>query len=361
MVWQSQAATIEDLFFFLHAPTKKGLTAVIFGFMDSSNTHDTARIWSLCGFLGEDRAFTEFDLAWNKLLDDPRWPKRVKRFHTVDCVHHTGEFEGWSFAERLTMWGKLISLLTSLRTVVALGSVVVTEDFDNLTSEERELLRSEALGEPLDLSVQYIFQRCVRLTRNTSEEESLGILFDNENPYVMDRCYGLAKVYQTRFGLQKWFAGIGFGDSARFTPLQAADLLAYGTYRFVRDRRYPRSSEPDFPIEPGFLRMIEGILLAGGGSFDLDSMKKLAKRIKERHDGKIEPASAVSFLAPQKPEGTMELVIRCAKCGELFEVVGPQGVGPKITKIVDCFECHQPNKIEWPEESNPFSRHYDVE
>jgi hypothetical protein len=277
------------MFFFLHGPLKKGLIAVIFGFMDSSNTHDGAKIWSLCGFLGEDKAFTEFDSEWNKVLDDPRWPKRVKRFHAFECVHAVGEFDGWSLAERLTMWGKLISLLTSLRSIVALGSMVVTEDFENLTPEERELLRSEALGEPLDLSVQYIFQRSITLTRNTSEDESVGILFDNETPYVMDRCYELSKVYQAEFGFQKWLAGIGFGDSVTFTPLQAADLLAYGTYRFVNDRRYPQLREHDFPIEPGFLRMIEGILVAGNGGFDLDSMKSLAAKIADRQQGKVKP------------------------------------------------------------------------
>ena len=73
-------------------------------------------------------------------------------------------------------------------------------------------------------------------------------------------------------------------SSAAFTPLQAADLFAYGTYQFAM-QRYPEVGEPDFPILPGFMRIIEGVAAAGGG-FDLDSMKMLVAEIRARHANK---------------------------------------------------------------------------
>ena len=101
------------------------------------------------------------------MLDNPRWPKRIKRVHTVEFVHGYGEFEGWIFAERLTIWGELISVITSTP-LAALGSVVITEDFARLETAELALLRSEGLGEPLDLLLQYILQKSITLTRTTS-------------------------------------------------------------------------------------------------------------------------------------------------------------------------------------------------
>jgi hypothetical protein len=274
-------AAVREMFFFLHGPKiRRGLAAVFFGFLDSSNTHAGAKVWTLCGFLGDEPAFEPLDRAWNGVLDKPYWPKRIERFHTVECVHGYGEFEGWPFAERLTMWGELISVLTSLP-LVALGSVIITEDFGKLEPDELELLRSEGLGDPLDLSLQYILQRSISLTRQTSESESIGLLFDNENPTRSQRCHEFCDLYRTKFGFDKWLAGIGFGSSMKWTPLQAADLLAYGTYQFTM-KRYPQIREPDFPIMPGFLRMIEGVLHDGGG-FDLDSMKLLASEIRKRH------------------------------------------------------------------------------
>lgn len=281
-----RSVSVGDMFFFLHGPGKRGkLATVLYGFWDGSNTHTGAGVWSLCGFLGEERAFGELDTAIKGVLSDPRWPRQPKRFHAFECVHGRGECEGWSFADRLSFWGAMISAIRSNRSLVAVSSVVVAEDFERLEQEERALLRSEALGEPLDLSVRYALERSITITRNTSEEESIGLLFDNENAHVMDRCYTLAKLYQTEFGFGKWLAGIGFGDSAKFTPLQAADLLAYGMYRLIADKRNQANREPDFPVEPGFLRLLEGTYKAGGG-FDLDSMNKLAAEIKERHSKK---------------------------------------------------------------------------
>jgi hypothetical protein len=87
--------------------------------------------------------------------------------HTVEFVHGYGEFEGWIFAERLTIWGELISVITSTP-LAALGSVVIIADFARLETAELALLRSEGLGEPLDLLLQYILQKSITLTRTTS-------------------------------------------------------------------------------------------------------------------------------------------------------------------------------------------------
>jgi hypothetical protein len=253
---------------------------VFYGFFDGSNTHAGAKVWSLCGFLGEDTAFIELYDEWNRVLDKPCWPKRPKRFHMVDCVHGDGEFVGWSFAERLAMFGELASVIMACP-LAALGSVVITEDFARLEPEELELLRSEGLGESLDLSVQYIFQQSIAATKRTAEDAKIGFIFDDENKKTRERCFSFYDLYQERFVCDPWLGGIRFGQSSNYPPLQAADILAYCTYRFTM-LRYPQIPQPDFPVLPGFQRMIEGVLSHGGG-FDLESMKKLASEVRDRH------------------------------------------------------------------------------
>jgi hypothetical protein len=272
--------SVKDMFFLVHGPSKhRKLVAMFYGFFDGSNTHDGAKVWSLCGFLGEETAFTELYDEWNRVLDKPCWPKRLSRFHMVDCVHGDREFVGWSFAERLGMFGELASLIMAAP-LAALGSIVITEDFAKLESAELALLKSEGLGESLDLSVQYIFQRSIAATRATDENRQIGFIFDDENPRTRNRCFSFYDLYRNRFVCDPWMAGIGFGSSVKFPPLQAADILAYSTFRFTM-LRYPNIPQPDFPVIPGFQRMIEGMLNEGGG-FDLDSMKKLASQIRDR-------------------------------------------------------------------------------
>lgn len=300
MCLKSQAASIGEMFFLMCGPKEQGKVIVLYGFIDPSNTHDGAKVWSLCGFLGEKEAFQRLDSAWNAVLDNPCWPKRPSRFHTVECVHANGEFQGWSFSDRLSIWGELISVLINQDMLIALGSVVITEDFRRLNAEEIVLLNSEGLGGPFDLSLQYILQTSIRLTRQTSEDESIGLLFDNENPVRTERIHAFSNIYRRKHKLEKWFSGVAFFDSVTFTPLQAADLLAYGTYRYsMKGQRFLQTPDQDFPVLPGFMRLIQNISIGGAGGFDLDSMKQLAAQIKARRDGTEPPQSAVSFLAPR--------------------------------------------------------------
>lgn len=251
------------------------------GFFDASNTHEGAKVWSLCGFPGEEAAFASLAEAWNEVLDKPEWPMRLKRFHMVDCVHGEREFLGWSFAERLAVFGDLASVI--MRAPLAgVSSVVVTEDFGRLDQQELDLLKLEGLGTPLDLSLQSVYQRCMRLTKQTSEAATIRLLFDGENPDNRKRILDFCDLYRERFGFGKHFAGVGFGDSAKCIPLQAADILAYCTYRFSM-QRYPEIPIPDFPVLPGFERLVRGTLHDAKGGFDLDSMKRLAAEVAKRH------------------------------------------------------------------------------
>jgi hypothetical protein len=258
---------------------------VLYGFMDGSNSHEGARIFSLCGFLGDEYAFGELDGKWRKVLGDPSWPTRLARFHAVECVHGYGQFENWRFADRLTLWGRLIDLITSVP-LAALGCAIITEDFGRLTGEEMDLLRSVGLGDALGMSVHYVLQKSASLTRNTSEEERIAIAFDNESPERAQKCHRLCDIYTKTFDYGKWLSGIGFCSSLEFTPLQAADLMAYGTYQFVM-RRCPDFRVPDFPINEGFERMLKG-LRGGGAEFGLDAMRELAHEIQVKRKGRME-------------------------------------------------------------------------
>lgn len=273
--------SVKDMFFLVHGPSRhRKAVGVFYGFFDGSNTHAGAKVWSLCGFLGEEAAFIQLFDDWAQVLDKRCWQKRITRFHMYDCVHGHGEFVGWPFAERLAIFGDLVSVILA-SPLLALGSVVITEDFAKLKTEELTLLKSEGLGDSLDLSVQYIFQRSIALTRQTDENEQVGFIFDDEKREVRERCFAFYDLYRERFVCHPWLGGIGFGQTAKYPPLQAADILAYCTYVHSM-QRYPELLEPDFPVQPGFLRLIHNIANDGGG-FDLDSMKKLAEEIRQRH------------------------------------------------------------------------------
>jgi hypothetical protein len=268
------------MFFMLRGPSRKGAIAVLYGFFDGSSTHVGGKVWTLCGWLGEEPAFEEFDNEWKLVLDKKDWPRRPTEFHTYDCVHGYGEFVNWSFAERLALLGELGTLLGKC-SLFALGSIVITNDLRRLSSDELAVLESEALGNPLDLSLQYIFQQSLRKTKEFSDTEKISIMFDQEPEHLAQRYLAFSNRYRRSFG--HILEGIAFGDSRGFSPLQAADMLAYSTYRLEMQRRFGES-DGDFPVLPSFTRLL-GNIAADGGGYDLESLKKLVAIVKEHPRG----------------------------------------------------------------------------
>jgi hypothetical protein len=275
-------SAVRDMCALVHGFHYRGkITAVLFGFFDGSSTHAGSKIWTLCGFLGEFSDFETLDEKWNKVLNKPHWPSRPSEFHMYDCVHARGELDGWTFAERLALFGDLATIVAESN-LHALGSIVIVDDLARLAHDEMELLQSERLGTPIDLTLQYILQNALRYTKKYSLTEDIGLIFDQEPEVIAQQFLAFSDHYRNEFG--KILAGIGFGDSAKWTPLQAADMLAYCTYRLELRRRFPTEAEPEFPVLPRFARLILEIAPAGGG-YDFDSMKKLVELIKQHPKG----------------------------------------------------------------------------
>jgi hypothetical protein len=73
------------------------------------------------------------------------------------------------------------------------------------------------------------------------------------------------------------------GIAEHSPPLQAADMLAYSTYRFELQRRFGEK-DGDFPVIPAFTRFITSVAADGGG-YDLEALKKLVVMIRENPSG----------------------------------------------------------------------------
>jgi len=269
------------MFFLVHGPSnRKGdIVAMLFGFFDGSSTHAGGKVWTICGWIGQRDFLEQFDNEWKLILNKKDWPRPPKEFRTYDCVHKHGEFQDWSFAERLALLGDLATLI-SKSNLLALGSIVIVDDLSRLEPAELSTLQSQALATPLDLSLQYIFQQTIVKTRDIFPGEKISILFDQEPDFLAERYFAFSNRYQRSFG--HVFDGIGFGDSKVFTPLQAADMLAYSTYRFELQRRFGKE-DGDFPVIPSFMRLITSVAADGGG-YDLESLKKLVVLIKDNRN-----------------------------------------------------------------------------
>jgi len=197
----------------------------------------------------------------------------------VDCVHATGEFEGWSLAERLAIFGDLASVIVS-GNIRALGSVFVVRAFTDCSDAEKAILAKGGLLGPMDFVFQLLVQMAITQTRRYAAihtppiAEKLALVFDEEPPSTTGRYERLYDHHCAKHPHGDMLTGIGFVKSRDASPIQAADMLAYTTYHWELKRRFQGVSDFNFPIIPGFLRLIENVA-ADGGTYDHEALRRL--------------------------------------------------------------------------------------
>jgi hypothetical protein len=207
----------------------------------------------------------------------------------VDCVHGDNEFaEGyWSFAQRLYLYGELCALIGNSN-IAPIGTSVLSGSFQQISAEDIALLSEERtrLGTPLDICFQGLMQQIFHRVHEIGSDETVGIIFDNEEKRREDSFSDFCNHYSYSFFLGDHFAGHGFTDSKNLTGLQAADLLAYGTFQLAHMWIEPLKVEPYFPVIPALWKML--VTLAGtpgtspyGTVIDADGLKSIVEKVKK--------------------------------------------------------------------------------
>lgn len=277
----------------LHPPNRwgKGVTAVLFAYMDPSGTHAGSPVISISGFVAEESIWIAFHDAWKAVLDKPSWPSKLSRFHMVDCVHCEGEFfDGrWRFAERLALYGELTEVIRAFE-LRPVSSSVVVDCFNQIPPEDLELLRrpENRLGTPLDLVFHMIAQQIIKCARDVSPNETVGVIFDQDDAKREEFFFKFAQQYMATYYQGETFAGCGFADSRIITPLQAADLLAYGTHHLCQvSQMLPQYRIPDFPVGPAFWGMLLDLAdkpstSPDGFLINLEGLRELVQKVKNK-------------------------------------------------------------------------------
>jgi hypothetical protein len=270
------------MFHLVHGPgsTQRKAVAVIVGYFDDSNTHSGSKIVSLCGFLADIRWWEDFHQEWQRVLDNPQWPNRPREFHTVDIVHRTGEFADWSLAQRLAIFGDMTSVIAKSN-IIAIGSLCVTDAFYNRTPFEQDLLARGGFSSPMDVVFQFLLGQVIFSTRQYGQThtpavqfEEIGLVFDEAPAPTARRFLEQYDHIKQKHPYGKMLSGISFRSSEKLSPIQAADMLAYTTYYWQFKQLFPSDREFDFPVIPGFQRLIDNVASAGG-IYNENAMRQL--------------------------------------------------------------------------------------
>ncbi len=205
-------------------------------FDESENTFDKARpnmprVYTIAGCVGLDRQWVKFQKKWKAILDKdvlPRWREvhedKPIFFHMTDFDNpHSKIYGNWPQQKKVKFLKQLHSIMArySLRRFASCMSIA---DYQALTVEEQFVL-----GNPHNFNAI----NCFKLIRTWADQNKMYERF----AYVFESGAGIHEKELRRVTNEMTEAerdayrvrGLSFYDKRDFSPLAAADILAFET------------------------------------------------------------------------------------------------------------------------------------
>lgn len=195
---------------------------MLHAYFDDSGTHSNSDIVVWAGFVVSEKKWTAFDAEWRVLLANPDW--KLSHFHMYDVVHGDGECMGWE-------QGKRDRCIYEFREIIlkhglhGIGNTISKKDWEEI------VIPSKIFSYPAE---SFGLSAAIALTRHhKQDEDEISIIFDNTKRDVNAVNKGID--YYKNDGGKPKLVDVLFVDMKQFTGLQAADMLAWETYRYGLD------------------------------------------------------------------------------------------------------------------------------
>lgn len=257
-----------------HGGSKRYGLLVLRAYFDDSGTHGGSEVVVWAGFMATCEEWGAIEEEWDALLR--RY--EITSFHATDVGHAERECEGWGINKREAAFLEFSRLLTS-RNVAGISSVVRRSDWNAVPDPGIRSL----FPQPSHLTFEHCMQQALNLAQGaslvTGKIEKVSLYFDcgaasNREGAVG---YDLARQYKSSWVVSPWFDQLGFRSVTDTIPLQAADLLAYETFR-LEAARVNRSGASDEPLRRPLEILLESPAVRGQ-RYDVATLKVLADEI----------------------------------------------------------------------------------
>jgi Protein of unknown function (DUF3800) len=205
---------------------------MLVAYFDDSGTHDASEIVVMGGLIGTEAQWAVFERAWKDKLKEPLPGKPpLRRFHMHDCEGEHGEFAKYSRAERDAVTHDFRQIIIDAK-MHGNATAVSRPDWDRLIVPPLLYLFGDA--------ERWCFNACVswaiKWAEHGSPDKLVRLVFD-ERPHRTKLHEAVAVMHQRFYNgdlpnLPK-LVGAYFLRSELVVPLQAADMVAWETYRYA--------------------------------------------------------------------------------------------------------------------------------
>jgi len=211
---------------------------VLEGFFDDSGTHAGSLVTAIGGCVARAEQWSAFAPAWRRVLDD----FDVSFFHSTDLANSQEQFNGWDDSKKRSFIAELARVMGGYAKTAIVG-LIVLNDYSIVPEWAR---KTAAFGNEYN----FCFQMCVGLTMNWIDGLNPPMPNGDQVAFTFDqRPKGEAITRDAYFYIKKSrdpndrMGTLAFADKKRVLPLQAADFVAYESYKHI-DNQERKSGRP---------------------------------------------------------------------------------------------------------------------
>jgi hypothetical protein len=209
---------------------------------DDSGTHSNSSWCVMAGYFGSERHWNRFDYNWRKVLDAEGLEEfHANRFWAAVSGSNVPEYRGWDKERANKFIARFLKVIQGAQRIFPFSCAVLMEEWQKLSQDERAYLTGGAQDQEGKIVTPGAPNKPYFLPFLTVISTALDYCnaghvmhfsFDQSRDFS-----GYARQYFNEirtWNLPKYerMGDISFVDSEKSTPVQAADLLAFETYRY---------------------------------------------------------------------------------------------------------------------------------
>lgn len=214
---------------------------------DETGIDDNSKICAVAGLVGGERAWEKFDKRWRKVLEI----EDIPYFHAVECERGNENFYGLDVMKRGKIVDRLVQII--MNTTLDIYSYgLVKPHFFAWPEDDRKWFTQGNPEDPYYLVLDHLFVCSSHAADELDKSEKIEYVFEEQNQF-RDEAKRIFK--GLRIG-PDWPNHVRLGDIhfpestpenlIKYPGMQAADLLAYETYRHLHNKHFKPNLRPEW-------------------------------------------------------------------------------------------------------------------
>ena len=208
-------------------------------YFDESGTDDASEAAVVAGFVSNVTQWEAFSVKWQEALHGAG----LDYFHMVDFAQKQEQFVGWNEEERRNLLNKLLPIIHE-HTFWSIGIIVFKAAFDELVSEPVKQICGDSYGVATLACWRHLGQIMkkvdgwmdCRMEAGAMGRSALELLHAEDSKFPTWRN-------------EHRVLGLSFNNKRDFSPLQAADILAYELHKEVPRQFGNVNRKPRYPLK----------------------------------------------------------------------------------------------------------------